>query len=107
MASSSWASASTCSADRCAVGSGLPERFGTCRRSCVWVDSRELSRGAPTELLVSVMGCPLQVDVAGTGRGRHARLDADAVLGDGRGHVAAAQVPDGALAQPDHAAEAD
>src|SRR3712207_5766950 len=47
------------------------------------------------------------VDVAGAGGGADAGLDEDAVAGRGRGDLAVAQVPDGALAQRQHAAEAD
>src|SRR5689334_21038611 len=51
------------------------------------------------------------VDVAGPGRGRDAGLDGDAApigLGcGGRGDLAVAQIPDGALAQREDAAEAD
>src|SRR3712207_8140578 len=47
------------------------------------------------------------VDVAGAGGGADAGLDEDAVARRGRGDLAVAQVPDGALAQRQHAAEAD
>src|SRR3712207_3432872 len=47
------------------------------------------------------------VDVAGAGGGADAGLDEDAVPGDGGGHLAGAQVADGALAQREHAAVAD
>src|SRR4028119_658657 len=47
------------------------------------------------------------VDVAGAGGGADAGLDEDAVARRGRGDLAVAQVPDGALAQREDAAEAD
>src|SRR3954453_6765178 len=47
------------------------------------------------------------VDGAGAGGGTDAGLDEDAVPGGGGGDLAGAQVPDGALAQGQHAAVAD
>ena len=62
--------------------------------------------GSHVRLLV-VSVAVSQVDVAGAGGGGHAGLDEDAVAGRGGGDLAVAQVAHGALAQRQHAAEAD
>ena len=122
-------SASTSSAFRWAVGSGLPERLGTWRRSVVVTLSRLLTRGPAdvTDAGAGPVGVPAaepstvrskaaggcshgfssKLDLARAGHGRHAGLDADAVPGRSSGEVAVAQVAHRAPAQRDDTAEAD
>src|SRR5215212_409102 len=118
-ASSSRANASTSAAERCAVGSGLPDGFGTCRRSVVTTLRRlfvPLALGAVTvvgvesvvvPVLIAAVMLLLEVDLTAAGNRRHAGLDMDGVAFRGDRQLPVTQVAYHPLFKGNDTPEAD
>src|SRR5215218_8342483 len=117
--SSSRANASTSAAERCAVGSGLPDGFGTCRRSVVTTLRRlfvPLALGAVTvvgvesvvvPVLIAAVMLLLEVDLTAAGNRRHAGLDMDGVAFRGDRQLPVTQVAYHPLFKGNDTPEAD